>query len=125
MRNVIVFGLLLFMCLSVSAQSKIDEFAKSKEMLQLLKEGKGKELHNMLDVKAQALVPAEQLNGMWESLVKLYGACEAEGQWKRTTLMGQELQFVDLKFNVAPLRFLTSFDKDGKANTMRLMPVPK
>lgn len=124
MKKLIYFSLFVVISMTAFAQTKNDEYAKSKEMLQLLKEGKGTELYAMLDANAQKAISAEQLNTLWSELTKLYGTCQEEGKWETTTLMGQEIQFIDLKFSSAPLRFLTAFDKDGKANTLRFIPAP-
>lgn len=124
MKKLIYLFLFAMVSMASFAQVQNPEYAKSKEMLQLLKDGKGKELYSMLDANAQKAISAEQLNTLWNELTKLYGACNEEGKWETTTLMGQEIQYIDLKFNAAPLRFLTAFDKDGKANTLRFIPAP-
>lgn len=124
MKKLICLFLFALVGMTAFAQVQNDEYAKSKEILQLLKNGKGSELYAMLDANAQKNISVEQLNTLWGGLTKLYGACDGQGNWETTTLMGQEIQFVDLKFSSIPLRFLTSFDKDGKANTLRFIPAP-
>lgn len=124
MKKLIYLSLCLLVSITTFAQTQKNEYAKSREMLQLLMDGKGKELYMMLDTNAQKAVSAEQLNTLWSELTQLYGTCNGEGNWETTTLMGQEIQYIDLKFNSTPLRFLTAFDKDGKANTLRFIPAP-
>ena len=124
MKKLVCLFMFALICATSFAQVQSDEYAKSKEMLQLLKDGKGSELHAMLDANAQKAVSSEQLNTLWNELTKLYGTCSEEGNWETTTFIGQEIQYVDLKFSSAPLRFLTAFDKDGKANTLRFIPAP-
>ena len=124
MKKLIYLSLCLLISITTFAQTQKNEYAKSREMLQLLMAGKGKELYMMLDANAQKAVSAEQLNTLWSELTQLYGTCNGEGNWETTTLMEQEIQYIDLKFSSTPLRFLTAFDKDGKANTLRFIPAP-
>lgn len=124
MKKLVYLLLFAFISVATFAQTQNDSYAKSKEMLQLLKDGKGNELYAMLDANAQKAISAEQLNTLWNELTKLYGTCNEEGNWETTSLMGQEIQYIDLKFSSTPLRFLTAFDKDGKANTLRFIPAP-
>mgnify|MGYP001222664787 FL=1 len=68
MKKLIYLSLCLLVSITTFAQTQKNEYAKSRKMLQLLMDGKGKELYMMLDTNAQKAVSAEQLNTLWSEL---------------------------------------------------------
>lgn len=53
MKKLIYLSLCLLVSITTFAQTQKNEYAKSRKMLQLLMDGKGKELYMMLDTNAQ------------------------------------------------------------------------
>jgi len=110
--------------LPISAQTQEEQIQKSEQLLKYVIEGKGSDAFAMLNEKVRAAVSAEQLGGMWKSLEGQFGKLKKKGEWQTNDIGGQPIIFVDLAFELYSLRFITAFDKDGLANTIRFAPSP-
>ena len=65
------------------------------------------------------------LGATFAQLQMQMGELKEVSEWQEDTMYGVHVYYRDLTFEKAALRLLLAFDADGRANTLRFVPVPK
>jgi dienelactone hydrolase len=110
---------LLFFSLVVVAQ---DDVARAEKFFRFVTTGMGDSLYQCLNDKARASLSVEMLNGLMQQLEPIYGKYSSHASWQTQETMGTTIYYCDAQFDKGTLRFLTAFDSDGRANTLRFIP---
>ena len=118
----LVLGLLLGHVVAVFAQDA--NMDRAKHVYELFVANQGDSIHALLTEELQEKLSPEVFKDMFKQSEKQFGQLQSKGEWQKESAQGITLYHSDLKFERYSLRFLLSFDADGKMNTIRLMPVP-
>ena len=118
----LVLGLLLGHVAAVFAQD--GDMDRAKHVYELFVANQGDSIHALLTEELQEKLSPEVFKDMFKQSEKQFGQLQSKGEWQKESAQGITLYHSDLKFERYSLRFLLSFDADGKMNTIRLMPVP-
>ena len=118
----LVLGLLLGPVVAVFAQDA--NMDRAKHVYELFVANQGDSIHALLTEELQEKLSPEVFKDMFKQSEKQFGQLQSKGEWQKESAQGITLYHSDLKFERYSLRFLLSFDADGKMNTIRLMPVP-
>lgn len=118
----LVLGLLLGHVAAVFAQDA--DMDRAKHVYELFVANQGDSIHALLTEELQEKLSPEVFKDMFKQSEKQFGQLQSKGEWQKESAQGITLYHSDLKFERYSLRFLLSFDADGKMNTIRLMPVP-
>lgn len=118
----LVLGLLLGHVVAVFAQDA--DMDRAKHVYELFVANQGDSIHALLTEELQEKLSPEVFKDMFKQSEKQFGQLQSKGEWQKESAQGITLYHSDLKFERYSLRFLLSFDADGKMNTIRLMPVP-
>lgn len=118
-----------FLCLwfnaSVHAQTPVASKMKDAQALyEFFLRGEGDSICARLNDRARAMISPSQLGGLYRALEQQFGKQTAADDWQTAEVQQVLLYFRDMRFERGALRFLTAFDADGRANTLRLVPVP-
>ena len=117
-----MLGLLLGHVAAVFAQDA--DMDRAKHVYELFVANQGDSIHALLTEELQEKLSPEVFKDMFKQSEKQFGQLQSKGEWQKESAQGITLYHSDLKFERYSLRFLLSFDADGKMNTIRLMPVP-
>lgn len=118
----LVLGLLLGHVVAVFAQDA--NMDRAKHVYELFVANQGDSIHALLTEELQEKLSPEVFKDMFKQSEKQFGQLQSKGEWQKESAQGITFYHSDLKFERYSLRFLLSFDADGKMNTIRLMPVP-
>ena len=118
----LVLGLLLGHVVAVFAQDA--NMDRAKHVYELFVANQGDSIHALLTEELQEKLSPEVFKDMFKQSEKQFGQLQSKGEWQKESAQGITLYHSDLKFERYSLRFLLSFDANGKMNTIRLMPVP-
>lgn len=118
----LVLGLLLGHVAAAFAQDA--DMDRAKHVYELFVANQGDSIHALLTEELQEKLSPEVFKDMFKQSEKQFGQLQSKGEWQKESAQGITLYHSDLKFERYSLRFLLSFDADGKMNTIRLMPVP-
>ena len=118
----LVLGLLLGYVAAVFAQDA--NMGRAKHVYELFVANQGDSIHALLTEELQEKLSPEVFKDMFKQSERQFGKLQSTGEWQKETAQGITLYYSDLKFERYSLRFLLSFDADGRMNTIRLMPVP-
>ena len=118
----LVLGVLLGHVVAVFAQDA--NMDRAKHVYELFVANQGDSIHALLTEELQEKLSPEVFKDMFKQSEKQFGQLQSKGEWQKESAQGITLYHSDLKFERYSLRFLLSFDADGKMNTIRLMPVP-
>lgn len=118
----LVLGLLLGHVLTVFAQDT--NMDRAKHVYELFITDQADSIHALLSEELQKQLSPEVFRGMLRQTERQFGKLLSQGEWQKESAQGITLYYSDLQFERYSLRFLLSFDADGKMNTIRLVPVP-
>ncbi|RGN35419.1 alpha/beta hydrolase [Bacteroides oleiciplenus] len=118
----LVLGLLLGYVAAVFAQDA--NMGRAKHVYELFVANQGDSIHALLTEELQEKLSPDVFKDMFKQSERQFGKLQSTGEWQKETAQGITLYYSDLKFERYSLRFLLSFDADGRMNTIRLMPVP-
>lgn len=118
----LVLGLLLGHVLAVFAQDT--NMDRAKHVYELFIRDQADSIHALLSEELQKQLSPEVFRGMLRQTERQFGKLLSQGEWQKESAQGITLYYSDLQFERYSLRFLLSFDADGKMNTIRLVPVP-
>ncbi|MDE5701707.1 alpha/beta fold hydrolase [uncultured Bacteroides sp.] len=118
----LVLGLLLGHVLAVFAQDT--NMDRAKHVYELFITDQADSIHALLSEELQKQLSPEVFRGMLRQTERQFGKLLSQGEWQKESAQGITLYYSDLQFERYSLRFLLSFDADGKMNTIRLVPVP-
>lgn len=118
----LVLGLLLGHVLAVFAQDT--NMDRAKHVYELFITDQADSIHVLLSEELQKQLSPEVFRGMLRQTERQFGKLLSQGEWQKESAQGITLYYSDLQFERYSLRFLLSFDADGKMNTIRLVPVP-
>lgn len=118
----LVLGLLLGHVLAVFAQDT--NMDRAKHVYELFITDQADSIHALLSEELQKQLSPEVFRGMLRQTERQFGKLLSQGEWQKESAQGIILYYSDLQFERYSLRFLLSFDADGKMNTIRLVPVP-
>ena len=124
MKRIVLTMTCLCCVLPHLAAQQLTHAERARQLWEWIKTDQTDSIYSRLDNKMQSLVSTAQLEGMWQKLEQQFGKCQKEEEWKQDTMEGTTVYFKDLVFPAARLRFLTAFDADGRANTLRILPAP-
>lgn len=97
---------------------------RAKELLEWVQSGKGDSVYIRLNDEAQRQTSPAMFNDVFRGLEAQLGVYQSQGEWKSETAAGTTVYYCDIQFEKYALRFLTAFDADGLANTIRFVPAP-
>lgn len=117
----ILIAMLLWGALKTCAQ---ENEAYARKLLDFIVAGQGDSVCVHLSDDVRAKVSPAMFTEVFAQLEKQFGKYHSKGEWKKDTSAGQVLYYCDVQFERYALRFLTAFEPDGKANTIRFMPIP-
>ena len=118
----LVLGLLLGHVLAVFAQDT--NMDRAKHVYELFITDQADSIHALLSEELQKQLSPEVFRGMLRQTERQFGKLLSQGEWQKESAQGITFYYSDLQFERYSLRFLLSFDADGKMNTIRLVPVP-
>lgn len=118
----LVLDLLLGHVLAVFAQDT--NMDRAKHVYELFITDQADSIHALLSEELQKQLSPEVFRGMLRQTERQFGKLLSQGEWQKESAQGITLYYSDLQFERYSLRFLLSFDADGKMNTIRLVPVP-
>ena len=118
----LVLGLLLGYVAAVFAQDA--NMGHAKHVYELFVANQGDSIHALLTEELQEKLSPDVFKDMFKQSERQFGKLQSTGEWQKEAAQGITLYYSDLKFERYSLRFLLSFDADGRMNTIRLMPVP-
>ncbi|KAA6336407.1 Esterase EstD [termite gut metagenome] len=123
MKKVITIALLmgLFIQFPLFAQSNEQ---RSREIFDFVVAGKGDSVYVRTNKNVQAQIKPAMLGDTFNQLEKQFGKYVSKSEWQTEVVSGITIYYSDVKFELYELRFITAFDADGKANTIRFAPVP-
>jgi len=122
--NFIIISLLLFLPFTSFAQQTDLNIQRSQQFFEYVQAGKGDSAHAMLSSNIKQQVTVELLSNIFTQLQQQAGKFQGQGAWKSTKVENVVIYYSDLTFENTSLRFITSFDSDGMANTFRITPIP-
>lgn len=117
----ILIAMLLWGALKTCAQ---ENEACARKLLDFIVAGQGDSVYVHLSDDVRAKVSPVMFTEVFAQLEKQFGKYHSKGEWKKNTSAGQLLYYCDVQFERYALRFLIAFEPDGKANTIRFMPIP-
>lgn len=119
----IVIAFLLFLPLSVVCAQDQNE-QRARELLEFTLAGQGDSIHARLNSDIQEKIAPVVFSQTLQQLEKQFGKYQSHGEWHTETAGGMTIYYADVQFEKYALRFMTAFDADGKANTIRFAPIP-
>ena len=115
-------GLLLGHVASLHAQQ--DHMARARHIYDLFVANEADSIHAALNDELKAQLSPAMFKDMLPQVERQFGKLQQAGSWQSDVVQGYLLYYRDLQFERYTLRFLLSFDDDGRLNTIRLMPAP-
>ncbi|NDV65961.1 alpha/beta fold hydrolase [Bacteroides sp. 224] len=119
--RVIVSLTILFSCLFANAQANEE---RAKQLLDFCMVGQGDSVYVRLNDNVRSNLTPAVFNQIFLGLEQQVGKYQSHSEWKTELVNNMKIYYTDLQFENLALRFLTAFDDDGLANTIRFMPVP-
>ncbi|KAA6311018.1 Esterase EstD, partial [termite gut metagenome] len=113
--------IVLFVQVPLSAQNNEQ---RSRELFDFVVAGKGDSIYVRMNRNVQAQITPIMLGDTFSQLKTQFGNYLSKGEWQTEVVSGVTVYYCDVKFERYELRFITAFDADGKANTIRFAPVP-
>lgn len=123
MKKYIIYILLCMPVLSAYGAETQNQ-KRAQELLDFLIAGQGDSIYVRLNDEAKAQLTPEMFGNIFSGLEQQLGKLQSRGEWGEIQNAGVTIHFCDLQFEKMPIRFIAAFDADGKANTIRLIPVP-
>jgi hypothetical protein len=117
----VAFLIVLFIQFPLSAQNNEQ---RSREIFDFVVAGKGDSVYVRMNKNVQAQITPILLGNTFNQLEQQFGKYLSKGEWQTEVISGITIYYCDVKFELYELRFMTAFDADGKANTIRFAPVP-
>lgn len=117
--------LLLWAGMCFSAQAQDVNLQRAKQLYDFVVAGQGDSIHVRLSDEVRKTVAPAVFSDTFKQLEKQVGAFQKRGKWETDTAGGVTIYYCDIRFKNYALRFLVSFDANGKANTIRFVPVPE
>lgn len=119
----VVIAFLLFLPITVLCAQDQNE-QRARELLEFTLAGQGDSVHARLNSNIQEKMAPVVFSQTLEQLERQFGKYQSHGKWQTETAAGMTIYYADIQFEKYALRFMTAFDADGKANTIRFAPVP-
>lgn len=123
-KRILTVVLAVCLGLGVWAQQQSD-LQRAQRIYDLLKEAQGDSVMHYMNDQVRAAVSAQMLGATFAQLQMQMGELKEVSEWQEDTMYGVHVYYRDLTFEKAALRLLLAFDADGRANTLRFVPVPK
>lgn len=120
-------SLLMVMLLWIASAGwaqQITDLQRAQRIYELLQEAQGDSVMAYMNDQVRAAVSPQMLSSMFAELQTQLGALKEVSDWQEDEMYGVKVCFRDLSFEKMALRLLLSFDADGRANTLRFVPVP-
>lgn len=115
----------VLICLPLSALfAQQQNMQRAKELLEFSLAGQGDSVHVRLNEDVQKAVSPAVFSQTPQQLERQFGKYQSHGDWQTDTAGNITIYYTDVQFEKYALRFITAFDADGKANTIRFAPVP-
>ncbi|NDV81214.1 alpha/beta fold hydrolase [Bacteroides sp. 51] len=119
------YSIIILLCLPLSALFAQQQHMQcAKELLEFTLAGQGDSVHVRLNEEVQKAVVPAVFSQTLQQLESQFGKYQSHGDWQTDTAGNITLYYTDVQFEKYALRFITAFDADGKANTIRFAPVP-
>ena len=99
--------------------------ARAQRVYDYFVAGQGDSIYAVLNAEAQRMLSPMVFNDTYRQLEAQFGQLKSVGAWKRNEEQGVVFYYRDMTFERYALRFLLAFDKDGRMNTIRVMPTPE
>lgn len=96
----------------------------ARKLLDFIVAGQGDSVFVHLSDDIRSKVSPAMFSEIFTQLEKQFGKYQSNSEWKKDVANGQVLYYCDVRFERYALRFLTAFESDGRANTIRFMPIP-
>ena len=117
--------IIILLCLPLSALfAQQQNMQRARELLEFTLAGQGDSVYVQLNAEVQKAVPAAAFSQTLQQLEAQFGKYQSHGDWQTDIAGNIILYYTDVQFEKYALRFITAFDADGKANTIRFAPVP-
>lgn len=124
MKKLLSFFIVIFVCLSVSAQKVDEKFRLPEQLLQYIIDGNGEQAHNMLSESLKDKISVAQMGGLWKQMGAQVGEFKSRTDWEDAQNPGREAYYCIIKFANLSLRCNASFDAEGRANGINFVPAP-
>lgn len=122
MKKLLVI-LALLLALPLWAQGVGDASVdKAERVLNYVLKGQGDSLQTVCDDAVRQALPASAMDALIGQIQSQMGKYVSHGAWQVQEQMGRRLYVCNITFERGKLGFLTSFDADCRANTLRIVP---
>jgi uncharacterized protein len=122
MKKVSVF--LFSVLFAITAFAQDNNMSRAQQLLQWVINGKGDSILCHVNNNVRSHVTADMFNNTFAQMQQQFGPLLSTGTWESKEIPPLTVYYCNLVFKNMSLRFLTAFDKDGLANTIRLAPAP-
>ena len=117
--------IIILFCLPLSVIfAQQQHMQRARELLEFTLAGQGDSVHVRLNEQVRKAVAPGVFSQTLQQLESQFGKYQSHSDWKTDTAGNITLYYTDVQFERYALRFITAFDADGKANTIRFAPVP-
>lgn len=97
---------------------------RAQHIYELFVAGQGDSIYTALNKELQESLSPALFNDTFSQTEKMFGKLKSQGDWKTDSVQGITIYYSDMEFERYHLRFLLSFDADGRLNTIRMVPAP-
>lgn len=112
-----------WLCGALFAQQPTD-MERTRQLFELTLAAQGDSVHALLNEKLQQSIAPVVLSQTMKQLERQFGKYQSHGEWQTDSYGKVTIYYTDTQFEKYALRFITAFDADGKANTLRFVPIP-
>lgn len=126
-----IYIIIFLLCLPLSVlfaqqqgQLQQQNMQRAKELFEFVMAGQGDSVHVRVNEEIRKAVAPADFSQTLRQLEKQFGKYQSHGDWQTDTAGNITIYYTDIQLEKYALRFLTAFDADGKANTIRFAPVP-
>lgn len=116
--------IIILLCLPFSVLFAQQHMQRARELFEFTLAGQGDSIHVRLNDDVRKAIAPEVFSQTLRQLEKQFGNYQSHGDWQTDTAGNITIYYTDVQFEKYALRFITAFDADGKANTIRFTPVP-
>lgn len=117
------FITLLFLLVVYFAGAQTNE-ERTKQLFDWMMVGQGDSIYARMNETVRLQVTPEILGSAFKMLEQQFGKYQSHNECLASNLPDVVVYYIDICFENSFLRFLTAFDADGLANTIRFVPLP-
>lgn len=97
---------------------------RAQHIYELFVAGQGDSIYVAMNKELQENLSPALFNDSFSQMEKMFGKLKSQGDWRTDSIQSVTIYYSDIEFERHNLRFLVSFDVDGRLNTIRMVPVP-